>query len=93
VITRERGGRSFPFVTTSEAAGVPAIVAKVAPGSTVYADEASALYRLAAKYLTKRINHQEAYSMAEPVQTGRKATSAASAGPSLASTTISRAST
>lgn len=65
VIMRERGGRSFPFVAASEAAGVSTIVANVAPGSTVYADEAAAWDRLAAKYLTKRINHAEAYSTPE----------------------------
>jgi transposase-like protein len=65
VIMRWRGGRSFPFVTTSEAAGVPAVVANVAPTATIFADKAAAWDRRAAKFLTKRINHQEAYSTAE----------------------------
>lgn len=65
VIMRERNGQSLPFVTTSEAAGVPAIIATVAPGTTVYADEASSWDALHAKFLTKRINHSEAYSTEE----------------------------
>ncbi len=65
VIMRERKGQSLPFVTTSEAAAVPTIIATVAPGSTVYADEASSWDALHAKFLTKRINHSEAYSTPE----------------------------
>lgn len=62
VIMRERDGRSRPFVAASEAAGVPVIAANVAEGSTVYADEASVYDALHARFLTKRINHSEAYS-------------------------------
>jgi transposase-like protein len=65
VIMRERDGRSLPFVAKSEAASLPTIVASVAPGSTVYADEAAAWDNLHAKFLTKRINHSEAYSTPE----------------------------
>jgi transposase-like protein len=65
VIMRERKGQSLPFVTHSEAASVSKIVATVAPGSTVYADEASSWDALHAKFLTKRINHSEAYSTPE----------------------------
>ncbi len=42
VIMRERGGIMLPFVFKSEAASVYAIGAKVALGSTIYADEAAA---------------------------------------------------
>lgn len=62
VIMRERKGRSRPFVAASEAAGVPVIAANVADGSTIYADEASVYDALHARFLTKRINHSEAYS-------------------------------
>lgn len=62
VIMRERDGRSMPVVTKSEAAGVAHIVANVAEGSTVYADEASVYDALHARFLTKRINHSQAYS-------------------------------
>ena len=65
VIMRERNGQSLPFVTHSEAAAVPTIIATVAPGSTVYADEASSWDALHAEFLTKRINHSEAYSTPE----------------------------
>jgi transposase-like protein len=62
VIMRERNGRTLPFVFKSEDAGVPAIRAHVAAGTTIYADEASHWDALHAKYLTKRINHSHAYS-------------------------------
>ena len=65
VIMRERDGRTLPFVAKSEAAAVPTIVANIEAGSTVYADEASAWNALHAKFLTKRINHSEAYSTPE----------------------------
>lgn len=65
VIMRERGGRTLPFVFKTEAEGVPAIEARVAPGSTIHADEAVHWDRLHASYLTKRINHQYAYSDGE----------------------------
>jgi len=65
VIMRERNGRSLPFVCKSEDEGIPAIEASVQVGSTVYADDANAWNALHAKYLTKRVNHQHAYSDGE----------------------------
>jgi transposase-like protein len=65
VVMRERDGQSVTTVVPSEAAGVAAIAATVAPGSTIYADEASGWDALASRYLTKRINHQVAYSTPE----------------------------
>lgn len=65
VVMRERGGRTLTFVAPSEAAGVPVVAAKVAEGSTIYADEASHWDALEARFLTKRINHSEAYSTPE----------------------------
>jgi transposase-like protein len=62
VIMRERNGQSLPFVTRSEGASVSKIIDTVAPGSTIYADEAASWDALHAKFLTKRINHSEAYS-------------------------------
>jgi transposase-like protein len=62
VIMRERNGRTLPFVFKSEHEGVPAIVQHVAPGSVIYADEASHWDQLHARYLTKRINHSVQYS-------------------------------
>lgn len=62
VVMRERGGRTLPFVFKSEADAVPHIEATVNPGAEIHADEAMHWDRLHALYLTKRINHQEAYS-------------------------------
>ena len=64
-IMRERGGRTLPFVVKTEAQAVPKIAATVTPGSTIYADEATHWDALHARFLTKRINHQEAYSTDE----------------------------
>jgi transposase-like protein len=65
VIMRERGGRTLPFVFKSEDASVVTIARTVAVGSTVYADEATHWDALHARFLTKRINHSEAYSTDE----------------------------
>ena len=62
VIMRERNGRALPFVCKHEDKSIDAIQAHVAPGSTIYADEASCWDQLHARYLTKRINHSQAYS-------------------------------
>jgi transposase-like protein len=62
VVMRERDGQTMPFVVLSEAAGVARVAATVVPGSTIYADEASHWDALEARFLTKRINHSEAYS-------------------------------
>lgn len=62
VIMRERGGRALPFVVSSEEAAVPIIRAKVRPGTTIHADEASAWDTLHAHYDTKRIHHKTAFS-------------------------------
>lgn len=63
VVMRERGGRTLPFVTRSEAAGVALVAANVEAGSTIQADEAVHWNALEARFLTKRINHSEAYSL------------------------------
>ena len=70
VVMRERGGETLPFVFRSEAASVSTIGAKVALGSTIYADEAASWDRLHDRFLTKRINYQEAYSTAEACTNG-----------------------
>lgn len=62
VVARERKGRTTTTVTRTEADGVAFVRAIVAEGSEVHADEASHWADLHAKYLTWRINHQEAYS-------------------------------
>jgi transposase-like protein len=65
VVMRERKGRTLPFVFASEGASVLTIARTVAPGSTVYADEAVHWDALHARFLTKRINHSESYSDGE----------------------------
>ena len=62
VVMRERNGKTLPFVAPSEDAAVPTIKARVANGSTIYADEAPHWDELHGRYLTKRINHTLAYS-------------------------------
>ncbi|WP_439572769.1 IS1595 family transposase [Phreatobacter sp.] len=62
VVMRERNGRTLPFVFKSEAQSVQTVAQRVAAGSIIHADEASHWDALHALYLTKRINHQEAYS-------------------------------
>jgi transposase-like protein len=63
VVMRERDGRSLPFVTKTEAAGVALVAANVDADATVHADEASHWDALHATHATKRINHSEAYSL------------------------------
>ncbi|QLH37912.1 MAG: IS1595 family transposase [Defluviicoccus sp.] len=65
VVMRERNGRTLPFVFKSEDASLPTIHDRVASGSTVHADEASHWDALHARYLTRRINHSQAYSSDE----------------------------
>jgi transposase-like protein len=61
VVMRERDGRTLPFVAVSEAAGASVVASAVRPGSTIYADEASAWDALESRFLTKRINHSVEY--------------------------------
>src|SRR3954453_5156894 len=62
VAMRERDGRTFPFVVEAEDDAVDTVKRRVAPGSTVYADDASHWDALHGKFETHRINHSEAYS-------------------------------
>ena len=62
IAMRERHGSTYPVVARSEALGAAVVASHVAPGSTVFADDASSWDSLAARYLTKRINHSECYS-------------------------------
>lgn len=62
VIMRERDGRTLPFVFKSEAESLPTLEARIDAGATVHADEATHWDRLHARFLTKRINHEWAYS-------------------------------
>ena len=65
IVARELGGETLTHVAKTEAAGVPFIMATVGLGSIIHADEASHWDNLEAKFLTRRINHSEAYSTPE----------------------------
>lgn len=62
VVMRERRGRTLPFVFKAEGQAVPEIMKRVDDNATVHADEAGHWDALHTKFLTKRINHQIAYS-------------------------------
>jgi transposase-like protein len=63
VAVRERGGRTLTAVFNSEAASVAFIKARVDRATTVHADEAADWNALHARFDTRRINHQDAYSL------------------------------
>lgn len=65
VVARERAGETLTHVAKSEAEGVPFVLATVADGATIHADEAGHWDNLEAKFLTRRINHSVAYSTPE----------------------------
>jgi len=65
VVMRERAGRTVTTVFGSEGQSVPTIGKAVHPTATVYADEATHWDALHARFLTKRINHQQSYSTDE----------------------------
>ncbi len=62
VVMRQRDGDAITSVFKSEKESLPTIQKHVANCSTVYADDATSWDALHARYLTKRINHSEAYS-------------------------------
>ena len=63
VAIRARKGRTLTFVTKSEAEGVSLVKRNVSPGSVIFADEARHWDVLARAFVTKRIDHSEAYSL------------------------------
>lgn len=65
IVARERDGETVTHVAKSEADGVPFVMAVVAAGATVHADEANHWDHLEAKYLTRRINHSVEYASAD----------------------------
>jgi transposase-like protein len=69
VVIRERNGRTVPGVFPSEAQGTAFIRARVARGTEIFADDASHWDSLHARYVTRRINHSEAYSLGAGVHT------------------------
>jgi hypothetical protein len=69
VVIRERGGKTLPGVFRNEADALTFIRQRVAPETTLYADEANSWNDLHARYTLHRINHQEAYSLLDEAQT------------------------
>ncbi|MGO9985564.1 MAG: IS1595 family transposase, partial [Rhodomicrobium sp.] len=63
IVARERQGRTMTTVTRTEADGLAFVESVVSPNTTIHADEAAHWDALHAKYATKRINHQKAYSL------------------------------
>lgn len=63
VAIRDHDGDTLTHVAKHEAEGVAFVMANVAPGTVIHADEANHWDALEAKYLTRRINHSEAYSL------------------------------
>ena len=64
VIIRERDGKTLPAVFRTESEALGFIRNRVAPGTELMADESGAWNDLHGRYAVKRINHQEAYSLA-----------------------------
>jgi transposase-like protein len=64
VIIRERDGKTLPSVFRTEGDALSFIRNHVAPGTALVADESGAWNDLHGRFTMKRINHQEAYSMA-----------------------------
>src|SRR5882724_3680902 len=62
VVMRQRGGDAVTSVFKGEHDSIGTIQQRVANGSTIYADEASSWDVLHSRFLTKRINHSQAYS-------------------------------
>lgn len=64
VIVRERGGNSVPAVFRSEGQALSFVRARIAKGTVVNADEGNAWNDLHGQFEMRRVNHQEAYSLA-----------------------------
>jgi transposase-like protein len=62
VVAREKNGKILPFVFQAEHEALETLGQRIRLGSTVHADEATHWDALHSRYLTKRINHQVAYS-------------------------------
>lgn len=65
VVMRKRNGITLPFVFRSEAQSIATIAGRVDGSAVIHADEAASWDVLHQRFLTKRINHEEAYSDGE----------------------------
>lgn len=64
VVLRERGGETLPGVFRSEHHALSWVKHRVVKGTVLHADEASSWNDLHAHFEVKRINHEQAYSLA-----------------------------
>jgi transposase-like protein len=69
VVIRERGGNTLPGVFPTEADALNFIRTRIAPQTTLYADEAASWNALHARFELHRVNHQEAYSLPGDIYT------------------------
>jgi len=69
VVIRERGGKTLPGVFRNEADALHFIRQRVAPQTTLYADEAASWNALAARFTLHRIDHSASYSLQDEAQT------------------------
>jgi transposase-like protein len=69
VVIREREGKTLPGVFRNEADALTFIRQRVAPQTTLYADEAASWNALAARFTLHRIDHGAAYSLLDEAQT------------------------
>jgi transposase-like protein len=69
VVIRERGGKTLPGVFRNEGDALTFIRQRVAPQTTLYADEAGSWNALASRFTLHRINHEDAYSLQDEAQT------------------------
>lgn len=66
IVIRERGGRTLPFVSLSEADAVPEIIRRIHPDALVYTDEAPSWNELQHSGLDRlTVNHKECYNNGE----------------------------
>jgi transposase-like protein len=71
VVTRERGGRTIPFVVPSESDAIPMIRNRIASGTVVHADESASWDRLHASFDMRRVNHSIEYKGADDACTNQ----------------------
>jgi ISXO2-like transposase domain len=65
VIAREKNGKTLPFVFKAEGEALATLGDRIEVGSTIHADEAGHWDALHARFVAKRINHQDSYSDGE----------------------------
>lgn len=71
VVMRERGGRTLPFVASSESAAIPTLIKRIHPHALVFTDEAPSWNDLQHSGLERAtVNHSECYDNGEACTNG-----------------------